>query len=451
VINENQEFRKGRKVASAKELAFRPDRFFPLIASLWLAAALTISAFGQGPPRELSLNDCVNLARETPSAVRLAREQAEIARYGITQARANFLPQMSIGSGFIYNSPLLYDRNAFSFIPLNGIREYTALPTAALELDTSGRLRAEMDRARADRDAAAANLMLSERDLRHAVAVSYYHVLLARKLVESTRANLMEARAFEDRVRRLVASGEASQADLVKASSQTAMLDQTQQALELDARLANHDLASFWTLDVDTILGLVDVMEEPLQPPEIATEPAPFLRRPEFRLFDAEKSGFLADARRARADLLPQASIVFQYGIDAQRISIDNRGYAAFLRLNIPVFDWFRARSASQQFQTRAQQVETTRQITERTFSKEYQDALARVQLIYAQIATTDVQVTLSEENLRLSRIRYDGGEGPALDVVVAQAQLVQAHTNFYIVRANYLIALADLEVARGQ
>lgn len=421
------------------------------ITTCWLVAALAFRAFGQAPPRELTLDDCVNLARETPSAVRLARQQAEIAKYGITQARANFLPQMSVSNGFIYNSPLLNDRNTFSFIPLNAIREYVALPTAAVELDTSGRLRAEMDRARADRNAATANLSLSERDLRHAVAVSYYHVLLARKLTEATRANLTEARAFEDRVRRLVASGEASQADLVKASSQTAMLDQTQQALELDARLANHDLASFWTADVDTTLGLVDVIEHPLQPPEISPEPTPFLRRPEFRLFDAERSGFLADARRARADLLPQASIVFQYGIDAQRVSIDNRGYAAFLHLNIPVFDWFRARSASRQFQIRAQQVETTRQITERTFSKEYQDALARVQLIYAQIATTDTQVKLSEENLRLSRVRYEGGEGPALDVVLAQAQLVQARTNFYVVRANYLTALADLEVARGQ
>jgi outer membrane protein TolC len=444
-----RKFQNGRKLSWPS--AYWQNQSFRLIATCWLAAALAVRVFGQGTPPELTLDDCVNLARATPSSVRLARQQAEIARYGITQARAGFLPQFSVGSGFIYNSPLLYDRNAFSFIPLNAIREYTALPTAALELDTSGRLRAELDRARADRDAAAANLSLSERDLRHAVAVSYYHVLLARKLAEATRANLIEARSFEDRVRRLVESGEASQADLVKASSQTIMLDQTQQALELDARLANHDLASFWTTDVDATLGLVDVMGQPPRPPETSPEPSPFLRRAEFRLFDAEKSGFLADARRARADLLPQASIIFQYGIDAQRVSIDNRGYAAFLRLNIPVFDWFRARSASQQFQTRAQQIETTRQITERTFSREYQDALARVQLIYAQIATTDAQVKLSEENLRLSRVRYEGGEGPALDVVLAQAQLVQARSNFYLVRANYLVALTDLEVARGQ
>ena len=412
---------------------------------------LEIPAMGQPTTGQLTLDDCVRLAQSAPSNVRLARQQLDITRYGITQARAGFLPLVSIGNSYTYNSPLPYDRNNSSFVALNGIREYASLATTDVELDTSGRLRAALDRTRADRDAANANLGLSDRDLRHAVAASFYRVLLARKLVDAARSNLTEARSFEDRVRRLVNSGEASQADLVKASSQVAILDQTQQALELEARLANHDLASFWTTEVDTLLNVADVLEQALPSPEAAATPAPYLRRLEFSLFDAQRRGFLADSRRARAELLPQASLVFQYGMDANRFSIDNRGYAGFMRLNIPVFDWFRARSASQQFQLQAQQVDTTRQIAERAFSKEYEDALARVQLIYAQIASTDTQVKLAEDNLRLSRVRYEGGEGPALDVVVAQGQLVQARTNYYSVRANYLTARADLEVARGQ
>ena len=422
-----------------------------LVTSGWLWAFSALYTFGQTPPTQLNLEDCVRLAQSAPSSVRLARQQTEIARYGITQARAGFLPQFSVGNSYTYNSPLLYDRSTASFLPLNGIREYSSLATTGVEFDTSGRLRAGMDRARADRDAANVNLGLSERDLKRAVAASYYHVLLTRNLVEAARANLTEARAFEDRVRRLTEGGEASQADLIKASSQVVILDQAQQALELEARLANHDLASFWTADVDTLLGLVDVMGQPLPAPEAPTVAAPFLRRIEFNLFDAQQRGFLADSRRARAELRPRTSLVFQYGIDAQRVSINNRGYATFIRLDVPVFDWFRSRSASQQFQLQAQQVGTTRQIAERVFSKEYQDALARVQLIYAQIASTDAQVKLSEDNLRLSRVRYEGGEGPALDVVAAQAQLVQVRNNYYAVRASYLNARADLEVARGQ
>lgn len=412
-----------------------------------------IIAWGQPAPSQLTLEDCVRLAQAAPSPVRVARQQVDTAQYGVKQARANFLPPVSAASSYTYNSPLPYDRGTFSFVALNGIREYTTVGTAIEELDTSGRLRAILDRARADRELANANLALSERDLKHAVAASYYNVLLARRLVEAARANLSEARAFEDRVRRLVGDGEASQADLVKASSQVAFLEQTQQALELDARLANHDLASFWTTDVDTLLPLADVLDQPPPVPETPSPatPAPFLRRPEFRLFDAQRTGLQADARRARADLLPQVSLVFQYGIDSNRFSFSSRGYAGFVHLNVPVFDWFRARSASQQFQVQAEQVDTNRQIAERVFSKEYQDALARVQLIYAQIAQTDAQVKLAEDNLRLSRVRYEGGEGPALDVVVAQGQVVQARTNYYTVRASYFIAQADLEVARGQ
>jgi outer membrane protein TolC len=47
--------------------------------------------------------------------------------------------------------------------------------------------------------------------------------------------------------------------------------------------------------------------------------------------------------------------------------------------------------------------------------------------------------------------LRYEGGEGPALDVVLAQTQLTQARTNYYTAKANYLNARADLEVAAGK
>ena len=420
----------------------------------WLMPALLIfRVHGQAGRESLTLDDCVRLAENAPSAVRLARQQTEIARYGIAQARAGFLPQFALGTSYTYNSPLPYSPNEFSFVALNGIREYTGVGAASVDLDTSGRLRAALDRARADRDAANATLGLSARDLKHAVAVSFYRVLLARKLLEAAQANLAEARSFEDRIRKLVENGESAQADLVKASLQTAQLDQTQQQLQLEARLANHDLASFWTSDVDVPLVLADVIDQTPKAPEAPQpgNPAPFMRRLEFHLFDAQQLGFLADARLAKAALRPQASLVFQYGIDSPALSFRDRGYAGFVRLNIPVFDWFRTRSAARQYELQAQQVETDRAITQRVFSKEYQDALAKAELIYAQIPSADAQMKLGEDNLRLSRIRYEGGEGPALDVVVAQAQLVQARVNYYTVRARYLTALADLEVSKGQ
>jgi outer membrane protein TolC len=129
---------------------------------------------------------------------------------------------------------------------------------------------------------------------------------------------------------------------------------------------------------------------------------------------------------------------------------ISDRGYAALFNLNIPIFDWFKAHSASRQFQLQAKQVDFTREIAARTFSKEYWDALERVKTLHAQILMTQNQVKFSEEDLRISRLRQEGGEGAALHVVIAQTQLAQARTNYYTALANYWIARTDLDIASG-
>lgn len=416
-------------------------------APCWGLLALAAAACGQTTP--LTLDDCVRLAQSAHSAVSIAREQAEIARYGITQARAGFLPQANIGNVYAYNSPL--QNGQFSYVALNGIHEYSSLANVGMEIDTSGRLRAQMARAHADQDAANASVALSQRDLKRAVTGSYYRVLLARRLMRVAEETLAEARAFENRTRLLFEHGEAAKADVVKAEAESAMLMQTLKAADLDAQIANHELASYWTTDVDTPLTLVELLDEPPPLPETPAPGAPFLRRMEFQVFDAQRRGFQADARRARADLLPQLSFVQQYGLDSLHYSFADRGYASFVQLNIPVFDWFKARSAAKQSELQARQVDTSRHVAERAFSREYRDALSRVQLIYDQIALSESQVRLSEDNLRLSRVRYEGGEGSALDVVSAQSQVAQARTNYYTAKANYLNARADLEVAQGQ
>jgi len=415
--------------------------------ALWSAPAPAQSA---SPP--LTLDECLRRAQAAQSNVTIARQQAAIARYGRVQATASFLPQASVGGLYAYNSPLPADRNTFSYLSANGIREYSTLATIGLELDTSGRLRAQLARAKADETAAAANIVLSERDLKRAVSGAYYRVLLTRQLAQAARSNLAEAQAFETRSRLLVEHQEVARADLIKASAQVAFFEQAVNAAELDAKLANHELASFWTRDVESPLQLVDALSEPMPLPESQPPAAtPYLRRPEFRLFEAQKQGFAADVRRARADLLPQLSLVQQYGFDSTRYSFADRGYATFVQVQVPIFDWFRARSAMRQSELQAKQVDVSHEMAERAFSKEYRDALARVDLLYSQIGITEKQMKLSEDNLRLSRVRYEGGEGLALDVVAAQTQLAQAQANYFTAKASYLSARVDLEVTAGK
>jgi outer membrane protein TolC len=421
----------------------------PVAAVVLIVALSSVEARAQTGP--LTLEECVRLALASPSAVSVARQQREIAALGLPQAKAAHLPQARVDGAFTYNSPLIDNRSLPSHVALNGIREYGALLTAVQELDLSGRLRAASARARADGDAAAASLVLAERDLKRAVTGAYHRLLLARRLVQVARDALAEAQRFEGRSRQLFDKGEVARADVVKAAAQAASLEQAVSAAELAAETANHELASFWTAAVAEPLAVVDVLEDPVAPWDAAPADNPFLRRPERALFEAERAGFAAESRRAHAALLPQASFTFQYGLDSLRLNWGDRGYAAFVALSVPLFDWSKARSASRQFLLQADQVDENRQIAVRTFSREYEDALARVRVSSAQIVITQKRVSLSEENLRLSRVRYDGAEGSALDVVAAQSELADARANYYSARFRLLDARADLVVAAGE
>lgn len=400
----------------------------------------------------MTLEDCIRKAVAVPSPVSLARRDREIADRGLVVARAGFMPNSAATAGYAYNSPWQQDRSMMSFVALNGISEFVGLASVFQEIDTSGRLRAEYARARAQQAATGASLAIAERDLKRAVGAAYYRLLLARHLVDAFRDVLAESEAFEKRVQLLAAGGEAARADVVKASAQAAFLRQALLSAELAAKLANQDLAAFWTQAVDVPLNIVDSLENPLPAPEpAASEAAPYLRRFEFRFLDAQRQGFTSQAKAAKAVLFPQLSWTFQYGLDVNKVAWNNRGYAAFASLQVPIFDWHRARSTARQFQLQAEQVQETRAISERRFSQEYLSALERVKQFFTQVALCRSQTELAAEDLKLSRVRFEGGEGPALDVVVAQNQLAQARSNYYASIANYMNARLDLEVAAGR
>lgn len=427
---------------------------------LYVTVIVLATAHAVAQTGSLTLEECMRRALEAPSAVTISQQERRIADVGATAARASFLPQLQVNNGFTYNSPSRAPSatsfntaggGAGSFAALNGVHEYQSLAGTAWEIDTSGRLRSALERSRADQEISTANLLIIQQDLKRAVSEAFFHVLLARRLVGANRDVLEEAESFADRVRAMFRAGEVAQADVVKAEAQVAFLAQNLRSAELDAQVANADLASFWTVDVSTELQLTDTLESPIPPEAVQQQSSPFFARPEFRLFDAERKGFEADYRHQRSFLYPQLTFNFEYGLDSNRFSLRDRGQAAFFNFNVPVFDWFRNRDLAQEFKLQAQAVATKKEVSTREFSREYQTALARVRMIFEQIELTQAQVRSSEENLKLSRIRYEGGEGPALDVVAAQTQLAQARTNYYTTLANYAAARVELEVASGK
>lgn len=423
------------------------------LSAIWVAGIVgAVGATADADTPALTLEQCVELAYAAPSDVSIAREQREAADAGLKAAWGGFLPHASLDGGYTYNRPLRDDHDTQSFASLDGIDHYVAVGDLTAELDTSGRLRAGLRQARAERDAATAAHQLSRRELRLEVSRAYFAALLARKLVAVARDSLDEAKWFEDRARRLTEHGEAARVDVVQASAQVAELGQRLQDAELNASLSQQELASFWTPDVSAPLALADVLDgpEPEAPPELEPDAAWMDARPQSALLDARRRALLAEARGARAQRLPQADVSFRYGLDAVRKEIDDRGYAVFVHLNVPLFDGWKASSAAHQLEVRARQVAARQQIQMRQLAKRYEGARERVVSLRGQVANARTRVDLLDDALRLSRVRYDGGEATALEVLNAQAQLAAARADLYRTKAAAWQAAEDLRAVTG-
>lgn len=147
------------------------NAYAPLL--ILVVGSLVSTPPGPQSPEQLSLSDCILLAESAPSSVSAAALELEASGYGTSRSRANFLPQVKVQNSVVYNSPQRHgDPSVQSFVALNGIREYLTLVNAQVELDTSGRLRAEYARSGADQDAASARLEIARNNLRKQVTAA---------------------------------------------------------------------------------------------------------------------------------------------------------------------------------------------------------------------------------------------------------------------------------------
>ena len=132
-----------------------------LLPALCVAVCLVRSLVAQVPTTQnnasplLNLDDCLQLALQAPSAVQAAHQEVLASRYAVKTAIGAFFPLTAVQGSFVSNT----SRNGVQdFVALNGPQEYQSFLSSTVELDTSGRLRAQLSRARADRDLARANL-----------------------------------------------------------------------------------------------------------------------------------------------------------------------------------------------------------------------------------------------------------------------------------------------------
>jgi outer membrane protein TolC len=158
----------------------------------------------------------------------------------------------------------------------------------------------------------------------------------------------------------------------------------------------------------------------------------------------------------ARAGYLPSLTLDYWYGIDAAQFAVNgpngvsNLGSSAAATLNIPIWNWGATQSRIKQAELRRTQAKRELSLAQRKLLAEIQSLYAEADTALNELAGLNRSAELAADGLRLTMLRYTGGEATILEVVDAQNTSVQANTAYQDGAVRYRVALANLQTLTG-
>ena len=436
---------------------------FPCPAMGQTSAAPSAQPAAAGAPATITLDEAIRRAEANEPTYAAASAENRAAGLDRSIARNGLLPSV------IYHNQVLYTQAngllnqagqgvaaqpAPRFIANNAVREYAS--QASVNEMVGMDLVAGVHRADATAALAAAQLEVARRGLVAAVTAMYYGLLAAdNKLTVAQRAQA-EAADFTKLTTEREQVREAAHADVVKAQ----LLQQQRERDVSDAKLAADkarlELAVLLFPDPHTPYALVAQESAPPLASREDVQQAAANNNPDLKSALAALNISDADVQSARAGYLPDLGLNVMYGVDAPQFAVNgpdhvrNLGYSASVTLDIPVWDWLSTEHRVRQSEIRRDAAKVALTATQKHLIARLDETYDEAVAARDQLASLDASVATAGESLRLTKMRYTGGEATVLEVVDAQTAFVTAENAREDGRVRYRMALADLQTLTG-
>jgi len=423
---------------------------------VWAQTNVTV-AQGPVPARDqtltITLADAIQRARANAPQFHAALTEAGLAREDRVQARAALLPDVGYTTGAIYTEPT---NGPFPgrFISANAVREYISQGAVHEGIGLSSI--ADYRRARAVEALANAKAEIATRGLVVTVVQSFYGAIAAKRKITNAQQASDEAQHFLKISEQLEHGGEVAQSDVVKAQLEANDRNRDLQESTLTEEKARLALAVLifpnFTRDYQVVddLSVAPFMPELSEAQDLASR-----NNPELKAAVAAMRASEQEVTSAIGEHLPTLSMNYFYGIDATQYAtktdgVNNLGYQVSATVNLPIWNWGATQSRVKQAQLRRDQSKVELSAAQRQAIADLQTLYSEARLARNQLNLLHQSVDLAQESLRLTAIRYQGGEATILEAVDAQNVLTQARNNFDDGQVRYRVAIANLQTLTG-
>jgi outer membrane protein len=411
-----------------------------------------------GVPLTLTLQDAIARARKNDPEFRAALTDVGVTKQERAASRAALLPNVNYNGEFFYTEG--NGTAAGRFVANNGVHEYLSQGNVHQEFSLAHV--ADFRRTAAAEAVANARVEIAARGLVLTVVEAYYGLVVAERKYATAERAAGEAQRFLEISQKLEQGGEVARSDVIKAQLQSQQQQRDLTEAQLGMERSRVELAVLLFPDFKQDFNVVDDLERPealLTFPEVQAAAAD--KNPQLRAALAAVREANQQVAGARSGFLPSLNVDYFYGIDANRFAtrefdpvsgrdVRNLGYAATATLQLPIWDWGANRSRLKQADLQRDQAKVELSFAQRKLLADLRTFYNEAQTARLELESLHKSAELAAESLRLTTLRYQGGEGTVLEVVDAQNTLTGAQNAYDDGQVRFRVAMANLETLTG-
>lgn len=420
-----------------------------LHASLVAVICLGIAARSWGAP--LSLQDCVNQARDNNPALKSAVWDSRIARDNGRLAAVSTYPRIDVNAGYT----MQLEPQA---VKIRGVTAETQEPdfafagiAATYTLYDFGRRDARIRQADSLSEAAAQGFLFSRGDVTLQVIEAYFRILEAGRLIQAANEEVTQLTEHRRVAQVLFEEGVVTRNDVLQADVRVASAVQKRLTVT-NQRENGWLLLNFLTGSDPGFRGEPDEATTLTYAVQTAADTA----GNQGNRYDIKAQKQILEAREFEVreyqeNYLPE--LYTRLGMDyVQNDKVREQAiFSATLGIRVNLFDGYASQASREKaVKQRSKQQDVVR-MTEQRALLEIATARNDANVAKERIGVSEAAIRQSEENLRINRERYQERVGIASEVLDAQTLVAQAKSDYYRALYDYQSAAARLQNALGE
>jgi len=443
---------------------------------LLLVLPLTLFAQEQQEPSAFSLKEAIDYALEQNFTVKNAQLQKELSNARKGEVRGLLLPQVS---GVVdYNHSFQVQKNILEngagLVNRPDLPQGAVIPT---QLSLANQLLPSLNAsqvlfdqasfsaqnaAKANEEISEKNIIKSKIDVSVNVTKAYYGVLVNEKQLIAINKNLARMDSMYQETNARFESGLARNIDVSRIQVSLNNMKQEKERVTRNVNLSRSVLRYHLNLSEVNPLSLKDSLYEgqitDIEAAATQDTKAVHENRIEYSIIKSQERYNLYDMRATSAGRYPRLTAVAAIGYNPAATELNNitqnerwQQYSLVgLRLQVPIFSGFSLNYRIKQKKIQQGVTQNNKLALEKEINLEVEQALINLHNSMQSFRIQRENITLAQQNLEVLRAEYEAGIALNIEVVTAEASLIDAQTNFYSAVYNTLVAKADYDRAVG-